>query len=498
MTNNTDEFDQEQFETVDAQSEEEGNFAPRQSTWDNLRNKPVVKLLVIMTIVGVALAGALGAFSEEKKTDFSKVATVPRLNQPPGGAATQFFIEQNDQANAERAEKALTVGGSAIPTPAGHDITELLDKKKDPMVEFRAETERLKKEFEAEQRRNTQRVQMLEQKVQQKKGGSQPDDSLAKAMQKQMQEMMEYWSPKGMKAVAGIVPKEETNIQKCEGCEPKLEQASFNKNMAPPKVIVPAGTVNYMQLLTEANSDVPGPILAQVLSGPLAGGRAIGTFQVMNEYLVMTFKSVSYKGKDYSIDGLALDPDTTLGGMATEVDHRYFVRVLLPAAASFVSAFGNTLSDTDTTTTVTDNAVLVDQTQKGYKEAIYAGMGSVGQTMSQFFKDEANRTKTLVRVAVGTPMGLFFTSPVYENGTRYKGYEELAGEQQQAIPSAMMQQSYAPRGSVAMPMAQQGPYTTTYPSGASQPYANPYGGTPSGYGLTQSQRNLINSLTSGQ
>ncbi|MDX9689979.1 MAG: hypothetical protein EOM37_08140 [Proteobacteria bacterium] len=491
MTNNTDEFDQEQFEAVDAQSEEENNFAPRQNGWDAWRNKPVVKLLVIMTIVGVALAGALGVFSEEKKTDFSKVAEVPRLNQPPGGTATQFFIEQNEQANTERAQKALTVGGSSLPTPAGRDITELLDKKKDPMVEFRAETERLKKEFEAEQRRNAQRVQMLEQKVQQKRGGPQQDDSLAKAMQKQMQEMMEYWAPKGMKAVAGVAPNEETKVQNCEGCEAKVEQASFNK-MTAPKVMVPAGTVNYMQLLTEANSDVPGPILAQILSGPLAGGRAIGTFQVMNDYLVMNFSSVSYKGKNYAISGLALDPDTTLGGMATEVDHRYFVRVLLPAAASFVSAFGNTLADTDTTTTVSDNAVLVDQSRKGTKEAIYAGIGSVGQTMSQFFRDEANRTKTLVRVAVGTPMGLFFTSPVYENGTRYKGAEELAGEQQ-AVPSALMQQPYYPRGVATS--AQQGPY----PAAVMQPYANtPYGATTSGYGLTQSQRNMINSLTSGQ
>src|SRR6202021_599971 len=115
-------------------------------------------------------------------------------------------------------------------------------------------------------------------------------------------------------------------------------------SMQQPKTIVPAGTVSYAQLLTEANSDVPGPILAQIMSGPLAGARAGGEFKTLDDYLVLHFALVNFKGKDYQIDAIALDPDTTLGGMATDVDQRYFTRVILPAAAGFMQGLGSALA----------------------------------------------------------------------------------------------------------------------------------------------------------
>lgn len=418
MTNNTDEFDQDQFETLDASGDEP---APqKRGMMEVWRNNPLIKLLVIMVVVSGAVAIVLSAASKDKQPIVSQVAKPPGIKEAPGGTATPFFIEQNDQANQQRSEAALVQGGSALPTPVGHDVTELLDKnKKDPLKEFREETERLRAEQQNIQAQNDRKLQLMQQQmnVQNQKKVVQQDDSLARAMQKQMQDLMEGWKPTRAQVVSGVVDekskgkgKDSSAMSDASFADPTLSKPT--KEMTKPKVLVPAGTVNYMQLLTEANSDVPGPILAQVLSGPLAGGRAIGRFQVANEYLVMSFNTVSLKGKDYKIDGLALDPDTTLGGMATEVDHRYFTRVLLPAAASFVSAFGEALADTDTTTTVTDNAVLVDNAKKGYKDAIYAGVGSVGQTVSQFFQQQANQTKTLVRVAVGTPMGLFFLSPV--------------------------------------------------------------------------------------
>jgi hypothetical protein len=43
---------------------------------------------------------------------------------------------------------------------------------------------------------------------------------------------------------------------------------------------------------------------------------------------------------------------------------------------------------------------------------LYAGMGSVGQNIAGFFQAEGQATKVLVRVAVGTSMGLFFTKAV--------------------------------------------------------------------------------------
>lgn len=423
MTNNTDEFDQDQFDTFDPSTEGEKGTT-KQGLMEAWRSKPLIKLIVIMIGVSAALALVLGTSTKEKTPVVSVTAKAPGLKEAPGGSATPFFIEQNEQANQLRSDAALVQGGSAMPTPVGHNVSDLLDKSKpDPLKEFREETERLKQELRNEQVQNNEKMRQIQMQVsnQSTQRVVQEDDSLAKAMQKQMQQLMDSWAPRPAKFVAGIEEKAKPDTSMVSG----LQQASFQNSstssatIAEPKTIVSAGTVNYIQLLTEANSDVPGPILAQILSGPLAGGRAIGRFQVMNEYLVMTFSNVSHKGRDYSISGLALDPDTTLGGMATEVDHRYLKRVLLPAAGAFVSAFGEALADTETTTSATDGALFVDNAKKGYKEAIYSGIGKMGDTMSNFFEQQANQTKTLVRVAVGTPMGLFFLQPVTDQKAQY-------------------------------------------------------------------------------
>jgi len=425
MTSNMDEFDQDQFDPSEpgsARGAQEGGT--KTSLVEAWRNKPIFKLLVIMIGVGAALAIVLGSVTPDRKPIESEVGKAPALREAPGGSASPFFIEQNKQANLQRADTALQVGGSSLPTPVGNNITDLVDKnKKDPLVEFREETERLKQELHNQQQQNTQQLQSMQQQVamQANQHSAQTDDSLARAMQKQMEALMASWNPRVGKVVNGFGQEEDGakdgkdyNASYSAEHDAMLMKASASASTD--KVLVPSGTVNYVQLLTEANSDIPGPILAQILSGPLSGGRAIGRFSVMNDYLVMTFNTVSLKGKEYSINALALDPDTTLGGLATEVDHRYFSRVLLPAAGAFVQAFGQALSETDTTTTVAEGAVLQNKAKKGGKEAMYAGLGQAGQTVSQFFQNQANSIKTLVRVAVGTPMGLFFTQPVMNSG----------------------------------------------------------------------------------
>lgn len=415
MTNNTDEFDQDQFDGGAEPQDAYGQQPVKPSAWENVKNKPIVKLLVIMGIVGVALAGALGSFTPKPELDVSHMVKAPTMNEAPGGPTTPFFKEQSEKADAQRVGQAITQGGSALPTPIGHDVSDLTDNRKDPLVEFKAETERLKQELYAQQKQNNQQMQLMQEQMRQGNRGNQEDDSLAKAMQKQMQQLMESWAPRHAKFVAGTATVDKDQGKSAAREEERAAQAQRQTQMPPPKTLVSAGTVNYVQLLTEANSDIPGPILAQVLSGPLSGGRAIGRFQVMGDYLVMTFNTVSLKGKEYPINAMALDPDTTLGGMATEVDHRYLSRVLLPAAGAFVSAFGKALAETDTETTVSDGTVVSEQAKKGTKEAIYSGIGEMGDTVADFLRDEANRTKTLVRVAVGTPMGLFFLDTVKES-----------------------------------------------------------------------------------
>jgi len=109
------------------------------------------------------------------------------------------------------------------------------------------------------------------------------------------------------------------------------------------EVLLSAGSIEYAQLLTEANTDVPGPILAQIVTGPFQGARLIGTFEETYNYLTLNFDTVVLDGVDYSVDAVAIDPETTLPGVVTDINRRYFTRVVLPVAAEFIAGFADAL-----------------------------------------------------------------------------------------------------------------------------------------------------------
>ena len=193
--------------------------------------------------------------------------------------------------------------------------------------------------------------------------------------------------------------------------------------------------MNYAQLLTEANSDVPGPILAQIVSGPFdrcACGRPVSGLGRLGRLSRAAFNLISFKGMDYPVNAVALDPDTALGGMATDVDQRYFTRVVLPAAAGFLQGFGSALGSGGSSITTNGTTTIVSQSNKGITQGAYQGLGQAGNTAAEFFQNQANLVKPLVRVAAGTPIGMFFVSSVTEpqnvgnNGTGFGGQQAPA------------------------------------------------------------------------
>lgn len=426
MTNNMDEFDPEGLETTEQQPSRTSGMRQNLSTaW---HTQPLFKLLAIMVVVAIAIAGALMVSSGSKPTETSTLVNTPSLSEVPGGKASPYFGKQNEMAGENRVKAAIEEGGSAMPMPIGqtsNNANDLRGEQDDPLNEYRAETERIRMEMQQKQQQQALQLQQMQQQMQQQQRPPEVfDESLSQAMQRQMSQLTESWVPKNMKLVAGAeLPKEgdktttPANVVTADAVSSNAALPSQQPSTVAKKAFVSAGTVSYAQLLTEANSDVPGPILLQIVSGPLSGARAVGQFRVADDYLILEFTLATLKGKDYSIRTLALDPDTTLGGMATEVDHRYFTRVILPAAGSFVSTFGTTLGQGSSQTTATNGVIISDQARKSVKEAIYSGVGQAGQSIQQFLQQEANNTKALVRVAAGTPMGLFFLTSVQEDGS---------------------------------------------------------------------------------
>ncbi|MBI3440765.1 MAG: DotG/IcmE/VirB10 family protein [Proteobacteria bacterium] len=181
------------------------------------------------------------------------------------------------------------------------------------------------------------------------------------------------------------------------------------------QTIIPAGSIAYIQLLNELNSDVQGPVLAQILSGPFAGGRAIGQMaprQGFSEYMVLTFTRIVKDAVTYSVNGIAMDENTTLTGVVSDVDHHYFDRIILPAAAKFISGYSSAASTTATTTTQTaGGGQATSQALPSPKQDIYKGIDSATKDVSNLLAQNQGRPVTII-VAKGTTMGLLFVDSV--------------------------------------------------------------------------------------
>lgn len=432
--NNNNNFeDIEHQETVHP---DEGAPAPTRSNLaEAWRTRPIFKLLVVMVVAGAAIAAGTTFFGGSKQqAQISRLVNPPDVHQAPGGAASPYFIQQTKEAETQRSKDALEKGTSALPTPIGQPGDINVTEKTDPLNELRGETEHLKQQLaqmqQIQQQQQAQKsaqaaAQAGAQQTSPAAGGGvrqqeQFDTALSQVMQGQMKQLMDSWAPKGIKQVDVTKVDEQRGANGSSTAAAAVPgQPGAEAGATPavaPKPLVSAGTISYAQLLTEANSDVPAPVLAQIVSGPLSGARAVGSFQVANgynDYLVLTFTLADLKGKDYRIQAIALDPDTTLAGMATEVDQRYFTRLILPAAAAFLQGFGSALATTSSTTSTNGTTTIVSQTSPGVTQGVAQGASTAANTAAQFFQDQANLTKPLIRIAAGTPMGLFFVSSVF-------------------------------------------------------------------------------------
>jgi len=415
----------EEFEEFDNE-EFENHAPPPQGLGAKLgvmwRDNPGFKMMVILG-GGLLVMGAVYLLMNNNSKPAvtqgaapSHVAQVENVKGTVGADVTPEYKDLLQKSNKEKATEALQTGQSSIPTPVGNVTNTEAPKKEEPV-------DPLAMWKQAEQQKPaplpTQNAQQANnQQVQAQQQEQQDLAQRSNAIQTQINTLMQAWAP----TQATVVSFSHTTTSTTAAANANGQNETTNANGAAAtaastqqqraKVIVPAGDILYGAMITEANSDVPGPILAQVMSGSLKGGRLIGQFQVSQDYLVLQFHLLSINGHSYSVNAIALDPNTTLGGMATETDQRYFSRLVLPAAASFISQFGQAISQPPQTTSVSNGTVVVSQGQETTKDALYAGAGQAAQQVANFVQAAGNTVKPLVRVASNTPIGIFFTAPV--------------------------------------------------------------------------------------
>lgn len=451
-----DEFDDGIDNDLDNDFGEFDQDTQRTSIGKVIKENPAVKIGLVVAALLVVI-GAITLFGGSTETaPSSTVGGGNDIREIPGTAELspemRAVMEEN---NDQRIEQAQREGTSVIPQPIDTPRAQLPVPAEetpadDPLARWREIQEQ-----RVQTQTTTQQQTSAQQQPAQDPARAQALQGLITSMNAQMSQILSSKKSGGLQSMT--ITDIKTLMAARQQAEQQLAQLNGGNNNAfpqqanamidpttglpinttPAKILLPAGAIEYAQLLIEANSDVEGPIVSMIVSGPFAGSRVLGTFQRKEEYLVLQFSTlVNKKGISIPINAYALDPDTTLTGMATDVDHRYWSRVILPAAAEFVQGMGEAYADREgDTTIVTGDVVVQDRPPLNTREQVAAGVSEAADRVSDILDEEADDVEPLVRVRAGTPMGILFMAPITDQdvvaGTTNPTSARIANQQQQ-------------------------------------------------------------------
>jgi intracellular multiplication protein IcmE len=395
-----------------------------------MKDNPMMKVGIVAGALAVIVGGIVLFGGDKEQQNMSRVTGAADVSQAPAtDTVSESYRQAIEERNIQQRETALREGGSAIPEPISTMESRVtLDEneaaEEDPLARWR----RLQEE------RQQQAVQQQQIQQRQQPQFNQPNpqvdivNNLAAAMAEQMSSILEGIQPVSPQHVQVTAPNHPNAVSGAMGggfqqaATQQMQGGQFagmpgqQQQAAAPQVVdilIPAGTIEYAQLITEANTDAPGPVLAQIVSGPLAGSRMLGSFDEQQEYLTLDFTTIVVEGISYGIDAVALDPKTTRPGLVTEIDRRYFSRIVLPAAASFLEGLGEGIANAGSTSvSVNGENVASEEEDLDVREELFKGVEKAAQEAGDIFERDSSQVRQMIRVAAGTPMAILFMQPV--------------------------------------------------------------------------------------
>lgn len=404
-------------------------MATKKNNLKNLMSNSRTRLIVIITAIVVILTVVFGFMgSSDKKGDKPAEATgaasvgptpenitpVPGTNDSPGYNALQ------EKANSDAFKDAQEKGTSNVPVLTNESLANKKDIFDDLNKDNRKPIVEEPPVIDATPVQPAQQYQAQPQAIQQPATSETTQDRQAymQSVQQQITTYINGWSAgQGFQEfnMTGQAPQQQQGNANTTGTTgSSIQQTSYdsntssNANKGP--AFIRAGSIVPAVMLTAINSDEPGPVLAQIVTGPLKGARLIGQMVSSDQRVVVQFSSLSIPGgsQTFNISSFAVDPDTSRTGLATDVNNHYFLRYGLGLAAAFISGYGEAVQNSGSTTTTNafggTTTIMGDMTHKQIAESAF---GKVGQKLGSELDKETNRAPT-VTVASGTSIGVLF------------------------------------------------------------------------------------------
>ena len=159
------------------------------------------------------------------------------------------------------------------------------------------------------------------------------------------------------------------------------------------------------------------PVVGSLPTGSYAGAvlKAPEGAKLAGEGVQIHFTEMAFKGVNYKVDAYALQDDTLLANVATEVNHRYMSRIILPALLNGIGGAGQMYAQANTQ--VVSNGFSTQTVRPGLPDGT-AVMGAIaGGTASQAAKvlgeDAARMPATQALVSKGQVVAIQFMRGVY-------------------------------------------------------------------------------------
>jgi intracellular multiplication protein IcmE len=178
-----------------------------------------------------------------------------------------------------------------------------------------------------------------------------------------------------------------------------------------------AGTILYSRLVGRVNSDTPGPVIGEILQGPFAGSRLLGTFQFSENGVVINFSSmtVPYKDDDGNaqsevvpINSVAVDASHLGTAMATDINRHLLARIGTAFGTAFLQGIGQAVATSGSTVSSGLTGTTVSNSSLNTGDQLLVGAGAAAGAAGQVFSQIYGNERTTITVEDGTPFGLLF------------------------------------------------------------------------------------------
>ena len=157
---------------------------------------------------------------------------------------------------------------------------------------------------------------------------------------------------------------------------------------------------------------------ATVVAGRLAGAYLRGTCTQQEDGLSMRFTRMSFRGKGYAIDAIAMDEKTASDALSnTDVDYRYLQRYVFPILTAGIAAGATTYAQTGSTETVTAGGTVISTPEASRRQAVAAAVGAGANVLNAVVGKEASKPVQITMKAK-LPIGVMFNTEVREQASR--------------------------------------------------------------------------------